>query len=510
MRVHEREQRNHPLLDDWALMSFKRGLASGSLFLALMGCGGENDTPAEVAGSCGGEGGGAQDAAPEARPEPPVQPETSLLIVTTEQIVSDSRVLGEYVQAKQARGMHVETATESDYGGAETQGRDRALAIRAWLQHRYREFGHLLLIGDPGTEYGDVPMLKVRPRDDMDNACSGFDCETSGTDAFYADPNGNWDLDGNGVYGEYGVDDGPGGVDFRPEMAVGRIPVYFGDTTELDRTLEHILDYMNADPSEIEYRRSILMAKSFVFFKGEIFMPNTPRMSESVDSAEASEWFIDNYLPSQRGVRVTRLYEQEGVVQTAYPSDGALTQDSFLDEWKKGYGMVWWGGHGSPRSVVRTIWPKDENQDGLPDNELASPTLIDSASTSRLEGAPGGFVVATSCLVGRVEVPDALSYKLLRHGGAVGVVSSSAPATADEASFRTMGSELDPSRFDVDRLAVLLFDQLLQGRPAGRIVGESRELLGTNNDMTSYQAKMMLNFYGDPTLTLYSSSADIR
>jgi hypothetical protein len=440
-----------------------------------------------------------------------IPPRRSLLIVTTSAIAQGSQQLAAFAAAKRQRGLAVTIATENDYGGPGEQGVVRALRIRDWLRSQYRAYGFLLLIGDPETQYGDVPMLKVWPRDDLGNACGGIDCETSGTDAFYANPNGNWDLDGDGRYAEYGVDDGPGGVDLWPELTVGRIPVYFGDTGELDRTLEHLMAYMNADPGQLAYRLRALFAKSFVFFKGEIFFPNTPPIADSVDTAQVSEWFITNYLPPERGVSYTRLYEREGHVTSQFPSEGALTEDNFINEWKNGYGMIWWGGHGAPTQVVRTVWTADANQNDAADAaELATPTLIKTEDAARLEGTPGGFVVATSCYVGRAEVPNALSYTLLRYGAAVGVVASSAPASADEGAFASMGSSLDRSRFDVDRLGVIVFDGLIRGEAAGELVTRARIELGPSNDIDSFQEKLMLNFYGDPTLTLYDSAADVR
>jgi hypothetical protein len=457
------------------------------------------------AGSPGTDG-AAGDTAPG-----PIPPERSLLIVTTSAIASGSQQLEKFAEAKRQRGLRVAFATEADYGGAEERGVARAVRIREWLRSHYYDYGFLLLVGDPSTQYGDVPMLKVRPRSDLGNACGGIDCETSGTDAFYANPNGNWDLDGNGWYAEHGVDDGPGGVDLWPELTVGRVPVYFGDVGELDRTLERLMAYMNADPAAIEYRRRILFAKSFVFFKGEIFFPQTPPIGESVDTAVTSEWFIRNYLPAERGVGYTRLYERTGHVTSQFPSEGALTEESFINEWKNGYGMVWWGGHGAPTAVARTVWSADPNSnDAADDGELESPTLIKTEDAAQLDGTPGGFVVATSCYVGRIEVPNALSYTLLRHGAAVGVIASSAPASADEGAFERMGTSLDRSRFDVDRLAVMVFDGLLHGESAGRLVTRARIELGPTNDIDSYQQKLMLNFYGDPTATLYDSAADVR
>ncbi len=483
-------------------------LAPMLLTASLMACGAVDPVQPPDAGA------DAADAAPgglDSSDPGPISPERSMLVVATNATVQGSRLLQTFAAEKAKRGIRVSVATEDDYGGPDERGRARALSIRKWLRSQYRSFNYLMLVGDPGTGYGDVPMLKVWPRDDLQNACGGIDCETSGTDAFYTNPNGEWDLNGDGRYAEWGVDDQKGGVDLYPEMAVGRIPVYFGDTEDLDRTLEHIIAYMNADPSQLAYRKRMLFAKAFAFFKGEIFFPNTPPVSADVDMATTSEWFLRNYLPPERGVAFTRLYEREGVSTSRYPSEGALTQDNLIKEWKNGYGMIWWGGHGAPTEVVRTVWTVDKNDNGIPENdEIKTFPLIRTETTAELEGTPGGFVVATSCYVGRIEVPDALSYTLIRHGAAVGVIASSAPASADESAFAEMGPVLDRDRFDVDRVGVLFFDGLLKGQAAGALMVKARLDLGPANDIDSFQEKLMLNFYGDPSLTLFDSAADVR
>jgi hypothetical protein len=490
--------------------------ASACLFalLALAACGaGDPETPKDAGTSGPDAAQPGPDAAlpgPDAMAPGPISPERSMLIVTTAATVKGSRQLEVYAQAKRDRGMKVAVATEADYGEPDERGRQRALSIRAYLKTQYRSFHYLLLVGDPETEYGDVPMLKVRPRDDLQNACGGtIDCETSGTDAFYANPNGDWDLNGNGIFAEWGKDDQKGGVDLYPEMAVGRIPVYFGDTDELDKTLEHVLSYMNADPAQLAYRKKFLAAKAFVFFQGEIFFPNTPPIQDNVDMADDAEWFINHYLPPERGVTVTRLYEREGVVTSKYASEGALTRDNFIDEWKKGYGMIWWGGHGAPIEVVRTVWTADTNGNQAADgDELQTPPLIQTEDAQKLEGTPGGFVVASSCYVGRIEVPDSLSYTLIRHGGAVGVIASSAPEGGK--AIEITDPQLDRSSFDVDRAGILIFDGLLKGEAAGDLMVKARLDLGPDNDIDSFQEKLMINFYGDPSLTLYDSAADVR
>ena len=77
------------------------------------------------------------------------------------------------------------------------------------------------------------------------------------TDHYYAELDGDWDLDGDGRYAEYPDDAGEGGVSFEADALVGSIPVYGGDIGPLDRMLDAIVAY-ESEPSP-GYRRRVLL-----------------------------------------------------------------------------------------------------------------------------------------------------------------------------------------------------------------------------------------------------------
>ena len=53
---------------------------------------------------------------------------------------------------------------------------------------------------------------------------SGGEDDYTPTDYYYSDLSGDWDLNEDGKWGEYHYDEQEGGVDFYPEVYVGRIP----------------------------------------------------------------------------------------------------------------------------------------------------------------------------------------------------------------------------------------------------------------------------------------------
>ena len=129
---------------------------------------------------------------------------TDYVIVTTNFIRDNSQKLAEFVLHKESMGHTVQIITEDDYGNALV---GRADNIRNWLAERYQTQGieWVLLIGnpdpdqprDPNDEIGDVPMKAV-----MNYNNGEPDQDVTPTDYYYADLDGNWDLDQDGLYGE--------------------------------------------------------------------------------------------------------------------------------------------------------------------------------------------------------------------------------------------------------------------------------------------------------------------
>lgn len=435
--------------------------------------------------------------------------EKNLFIVTTDKIVGDSAKLAEFVAAKEARGFSVTLATETDYGAKDKEGFDRAVAIRGWLTENTMPGDYLLLIGDANAQYGDVPMFIVWPRHTYSaDQCFGFavDCRAFESDAPYADLSGDWDLNKNGQWGEHGLDDGDGGFDFDHELVVGRMSVYFDDTTELDKILGHALDYMRAPQDSIAWRKKILLPASFYYFKGQQMLSYT--VLNDMDGADTAEWFIHNIMDQHGGFDVTRMYEKEGTTISKYAADVPFTRDNLKSEWPKGYGMVFWFGHGLDKEVARTIWI-DANEDGAVSNdELQQPLFIHSDDAPTIGAQSPAFVVAVSCEVGSAQTPWNLTHALLTEGAAIGMIGSTNVTPGDMTDYSDFESELDTSTYGATNLGVFFFDALMNGEVAAKVFAEVRRDVGTSPSIETYAGKMMLNYYGDPTLSLVSSAAD--
>ncbi len=229
-------------------------------------------------------------------------------------IISESSKLAlnkvtEFISLKKQQGYEVITKSISDIL-IEYDGIDVPEKIRNYLIASYSEspVGYLMLIGSLET----IPSRIACP----DATVSKF----IPTDTYYMDLKGNWDMDSDGYYGEYGDDD----VRTDLNLVSGRIP--FDDNDTIEQILDRIITYENSsDP----YKKDVLLAGA------RLTLPfDTPLFINSA---------ILNYiLPS--GLNETTLYQDP----IGPYCDGSLTTNSLIDEWASNdYGTVCFFSHGS-------------------------------------------------------------------------------------------------------------------------------------------------------------------
>ncbi|UCG16287.1 MAG: hypothetical protein JSV19_13435 [Phycisphaerales bacterium] len=235
------------------------------------------------------------------------------VIVTTNYIVGNSTKLGDYVAHKTAQGFSILVKTVEDIEAEYTMALrpelfettdERADRIKAFLKDKYLEYGieYVLFIGNPDPDdvfsgsdsVGDVPMKFCYPD-------YGINPYYAPTDSFYTDLTGLWDKDGDGIFGEWNGDRGPGGVDFAgPEAYVTRIPNYSTDLTGLDSILQKMMVY-ESDFADESWKR-------------KCFMPNPIDSSDAygregnISPVTMAEYIKDTMLVPE-GFYYFRIYE---------------------------------------------------------------------------------------------------------------------------------------------------------------------------------------------------------
>jgi hypothetical protein len=397
------------------------------------------------------------------------------VIITTNAVVENSRRLGFFIAQKRLNGHSVLVVTEDDFLPLTGQAPDRrAEKIRQWLIDNYVTLGieYVLLIGDPHpaeSGEGDIPMKMCWP-------LFGEEYPESPTDYFYADLTGNWNLDGDLCYGEWEDDTGPGGVDYAPEVFVGRIPFYGTDYDLLDEILQKTMDYENELADIADWRRSALMPMS--------------HLDPYYESARMGEQLKDYYL-DPLGLSSWRIYQQGNGPcgdDSPYDSEQELFGGAVVkNRWMTGeYGLVILAGHGNPT----TIWVGYE--------PCWDDLMFHCSDAAFLNDDRPSLTYHSSCSTGYPEQEDNLGFAILRQG-AVGTVSSSRVAWYSHTSYGSFGTSRS-----CDGIGYRYMYRLADELDAGHALYLAKSSVVPTSG-TSLMNHTNFNLYGDPSISIASS-----
>ncbi len=391
------------------------------------------------------------------------------VIVTTNAIYTASTKLSDFINYLTDKGYSVKVITETDFEVLTGQfPNTKAEKIREWLKNNYVSMGieYVLLIGNPSpyeSGEGDIPMKMCWPRNHESS-----DREAP-TDYFYADLTGNWDMDGDGYFGEFSDDRGIKGVDFTNEIYVGRIPVYEG-VSDLDSVLSKIISYGNA--TNTYWRLNALLPMSF---------------SDSyTDGAYLGEAMKLGYLSSSDYSSYT-LYMQGSLCPEAdslFSSDDELLDGVVKTYWMNNpFGMVWWDGHGN---VTKAVLGYTGCGTGIIMTSSDAPSLNDNFPS---------FVYQGSCLNGYPEASNNLGTALL-YNGAIATVSASRVSWYNEGSWRV------DMKYECDIASIgYYYGQGLvsHGKKAAVALYDIKSDMGINGwGGTSWMNLFDFNLYGSP------------
>lgn len=386
------------------------------------------------------------------------------IIITTSDIQMTSTKLADFVAHKQSVGFDVQVITEADFGGG--TGDEAAERIRAWLQSHYisENIEYVLLVGDPRPDIGEIPMKLLRP------AGTGVP-----SDVYYADLTGNWDLDGDGRYGEWGDDFGSGGIDRHWEVLIGRIPCYKAEAGRLPYA-ESVKDLDNILEKTIDYEEQTISGQSLEWRKNTLLAMNggtgSCLFSESIkdDILIPAEW---NYY---------RVYYKNCLVDCSpEPPPERVLPDSDLSCYDGSIPQIW-----GDRKFGLVVWAAD----GDP---CWAGCIIHTQQVLRLNNEYPSFTFQVSCDAGMPEDPNNLAYALLKHG-----------AVCTVAPTRFAWSSL-PYQFSATGMAYEYTSRIVAGLTNGEALYASKEkiTLPQQAGVGAYWPNLLnFNIYGDPSLRL--------
>lgn len=392
-------------------------------------------------------------------------------ILTTSEIRSASSQLSAFEVHKAQRGFAVHTFDETDWGGAGLSGDAASEAIRSFLQTADSQYDleYLLIVGDPRPSVSKVPMKVLYPRT-QDDGCN-FSSDPVPSDYYYATLNGNWDIDGDGLYGEFGTitgDFGPGGVDRNHENFVGRVPVY-GNASQpalfnqsigdLDHILTKTMAYQNAQ--DISWRNDVLIAAEGAnrLFYGEQ---------------------IKNDLLGPNGIGDYRVYDSAGITLSDPPDSTTCSIANVEAGWNAtNPGFVTWLTHGGGTGAA---------------------AVMDVPTAATLDDNFPAMTFQASCLNSQPNNSNNLSYELLINGAIATVgfteISHGPGSTVDLTDPAHLSGIAGIGYGYLSRIA-------LDGLTTGQALMEHKRDSTIYNRCWYWHNHMGANLYGDPELSLY-------
>ena len=250
------------------------------------------------------------------------------LIITNETMAPQFQRLADW---KTRSGVPAVVRTLSFVQQQYPSGNDDADRIRQFIRDAYTRWGtKWVLLG------GDTDVIPVRLA-----YTTYYLTEYIASDMYYSCLDGNWNADGDSLYGEGITPDAPGdNCDLYPEVYVGRAPA--SDLAQAQQFVDKTLQYCTTPVGDYE--------KNILFFAEVLFPQNwSPGMPTSLDGAQLIEEILP-YVACNPTIHFGRLYENYTDPRW---SPGALQEKKayVLDSLSRGYNIAVHVGHGYRNSM---------------------------------------------------------------------------------------------------------------------------------------------------------------
>jgi hypothetical protein len=248
------------------------------------------------------------------------------LIITSQEYSDDFLPLADFYTR---RGMRTSIITVEDilagYGGV-----DPADKIRNAIKDKYVTNGitHVLLAGDWDGGYSDPKIVPYRGLYCLVHSSTDVTDDNIPADLYFACLDGNWNADGDALWGE------PGEEDPYAEVAVGRVPVDLPD--EISAFIHKVVMYED-NPVASETRRALLL--------GEKLWDNP--LTYGDDELEQLVGTCTNH-----GFTTTGIPSNFGIVRK-YDRAGVWTKEMAIAEINEGTHWVAHSGHSNQAYVMR-------------------------------------------------------------------------------------------------------------------------------------------------------------
>ena len=243
----------------------------------------------------------------------------------------------------------VKTIILSNYSSY--QGNDDAERIRNMIKDYYEKYNirWVLLAGDTDV----IPIRYVYNPDVIlvgggESEYSNWNDTYKPTDFYYASLEGNWDQDGDHIYGESPVynANGKDEIDWTPEVYVGRFPA--SNAIELQTMVNKTLKY-ESNPFNGTWMNRMLLAGGISSY----YNPYADPIILNEDEARLTQFIWQNYtLGNMLFTHLARTTSGFNPIDPTLPNNlSVLDHTSFTNEYNKGYSTVIIAGHADPTII---------------------------------------------------------------------------------------------------------------------------------------------------------------
>ncbi|MBU0640104.1 MAG: right-handed parallel beta-helix repeat-containing protein [Planctomycetes bacterium] len=262
------------------------------------------------------------------------------LLITNEALADAFQPLVDRRTAQRLFGTLVTVETiYATYSGADEQEK-----IRNCVKDYHANHGtiYVALGGDDGT--ATEPIVPVR-------YCAPTDPDTLvPADLYYADVDGgNWDTDGDGIYGEVGD---VGLTELTPDVHLGRIPVRTAD--DAAAYISKLVTYETMSPDG--FANSIMFIcgapRDWATLYSGNARPTYMRDHDPLDGGDKGywDWYRNEIQPYWQATPLCRFHGTITSWDTAVCGDYELNASNLVDRLSEGYHHVVFSGHGSATS----------------------------------------------------------------------------------------------------------------------------------------------------------------
>lgn len=240
---------------------------------------------------------------------------------------------------KNSRGVKTKIVTVEEIEAGYT-GRDRQEKVRNFIKDAYQNLGieYVLLGGDRNV----IPARKLH----ADAGKQGGAVDEVPADLYYATLDGNWDANGNGIFGELGEED------WFAEVYVGRAAVR--NTADISNFVRKTLSYQSAVGSP--HDKDIMIAGENLWMDNCYHEPGAPKgnwgcyyLRELIDLKTANNLTTQGFQSEFYNIDDTTLCDDVKVKN----NQPAWTTSEIMAEMNKGINILNHLGHGSPDNALR-------------------------------------------------------------------------------------------------------------------------------------------------------------